>query len=138
MRAPLVITIALIALAAPTMTRADTTTQGVYTDDQAAEGAKLYAGQCAMCHGKRLEGTLENPALSGGRFLGNWSHGSVAALADYIHRAMPQMAPGTLTPENSARVVAYLLQQNGMPAGKAALPSDPAALAKIPIGPIKP
>lgn len=129
--------VAIIPIAASSLATPATTGLGVYSTEQASEGAALYAGQCAMCHGKALEGTLENPALAGGRFLGNWSRAPVSALADYIHRAMPQMAPGTLTPENTARIVAYLLQQNGMPAGKTALPSDPEALKKILIDPPK-
>ena len=130
--AALLTPIAVLSLPSPA-----TTAQGAYTAEQAADGAKLYVGQCAMCHGKQLEGTLENPALRGGRFLGNWGHGTVAALANYIHRAMPQMAPSTLTPEDNSRIVAYLLQQNGMPAGKTALPNDPDGLGKILIEPAK-
>ena len=141
MRTATTVTLAALALATPIAVIAVpapvTTAQGVYTEDQAADGAKLYAGQCSMCHGKQLEGTLENPALTGGRFVGNWAHGPVGALADYIHRAMPQMAPGTLSPESTAKIVAYLLQRNGYPVGKTALPTESEALGKILIEPPK-
>ncbi|WP_174274369.1 c-type cytochrome [Sphingomonas bacterium] len=128
--------IAALSIPAPTSTAPTSTVQGVYTAEQASEGAALYAGQCAMCHGKALEGTLENPALTG-RFLGNWGHAPLADLFDYIGRAMPQMAPGTLPPASNARIIAYLLQQNGMPAGKTPLPADSAALKTIMLDPAK-
>lgn len=115
------------------------TAHGVYTEAQAAEGAALYQGACAMCHGESLSGTYEIPPLTG-RFLRNWSNGSVGTLFDYVSRAMPQMAPGSLSPEDNARIVAYLLKQNGMPAGARPLSSDQAALeniAFVPAGPAR-
>ena len=124
----------IAALSAPAGTTS--TAAGVYTGAQASEGAELYAGQCAMCHGAALAGTNEIPTLVSGRFVGNWQ-GPLSALFDYIHRAMPQMAPATLAPEDNARIVAFLLRQNGMPAGKTALPGDSKALKAIVLEPVK-
>jgi len=106
------------------------TLDGVYTAAQASEGGAVYAGQCAMCHGARLEGTVETPALTG-KFLANWAGRPVGDLYDYLARAMPQMAPGTLRPEDNARLVAFILQANGAPAGNAALPADSRALGRL-------
>lgn len=111
-----------------------TTATGVYTAQQADAGAALYAERCALCHGAAAQGTWEVPPLTG-RFMGNWGHGSVGALADYIGRAMPQMAPATLEPQEKVALVAYLLRANGMPAGSKPLPADAAALAAITIEP---
>ena len=122
-----------VAAAAPAP-QTQTTAAGVYTAQQADAGAALYAERCALCHGATAQGTWEVPPLTG-RFMGNWGHGSVGALADYIGRAMPQMAPGTLEPQEKIALVAYLLRANGMPAGSRALPADPAALAAITIEP---
>lgn len=116
---------------------AGSTADGVYTEAQAAEGAALYQGACAMCHGERLAGTYEIPALTG-RFLRNWANGSVGTLFDYVSRAMPQMAPGSLSPEENARIVAFLLKENGMPAGARPLPSDQEALDRIAFKPAGP
>jgi mono/diheme cytochrome c family protein len=113
-----------------------TTASGVYTDAQAAEGATLYQGACSLCHGANLMGTFEVPTLVG-RFVHNWSNGSVGTLFDYVGRAMPQMAPGSLSPEQNAKIVAYLLKANGMPAGDKPLASDQAALDKIAFTPVK-
>ena len=106
------------------------TAQGAYTAAQAQEGARLYAMRCAMCHGARLEGTVETPELVG-KFVANWGARPVSDLFEYVSRAMPQPAPGTLTPEDNARVVAYLLQVNGAPEGRRALPADVPSLRRI-------
>ncbi len=115
---------------------APSTARGAYTEAQAAEGAELYKTACAMCHGENLMGTYEIPALTG-RFIGNWSNGSVGTLFTYVSDAMPQMAPGSLSPEDNAKIVAYLLKANGMPAGTQPLPSDRAALNRIAFEPVR-
>ena len=111
------------------------TANGVYTEAQAAEGAAVFAERCAMCHGKQAEGTWEVPALKG-KFMANWGRESVAALSDYLGRAMPQFAPGTLESKDNGRLVAYLLKINGHPAGAKPLPEDHAAMAAIRIDPL--
>jgi mono/diheme cytochrome c family protein len=110
------------------------TRQGVYTEAQAEAGAQLYAGRCAMCHGKMLEGTYETPGLQH-RFIANWSKAPVKNLYDYLGRAMPQFAPGSLTPDETARILAYLLKANNLPAGTQPLPTDGVALARIMLEP---
>lgn len=112
-----------------------TTADGVYSAAQAAEGATLYQGICASCHGESLMGSYEVPALTG-RFVANWANGSVGTLFEYVSRAMPQMAPGSLSPDDNARIVAYLLHANGMPAGAKPLPSDPSSLNAIAFRPV--
>lgn len=102
-------------------------TAAFYTEAQAAEGAAIYGERCAMCHGAMLEGTFETPALTG-KFVANWAGRPVGDLYDYLGRAMPQFAPGSLSGEDNARVLAYLLKANGYQAGKAALPADGAGL----------
>lgn len=122
-----------IALAAPG--RSASTATGVYTEEQAAAGAEIYANSCAMCHGKQLEGTYEIPALTG-RFFGKWGRASVGSLFDYIGTAMPQMAPGSLSPEDDAKIVAFILKSNGMPAGARPLPANAEALKGINFDPV--
>jgi hypothetical protein len=43
----------------------------------------------------------------------------------------PPEQPGKLTPQQNADVVAYILSENGFPAGAAELPSDLALLKQI-------
>jgi mono/diheme cytochrome c family protein len=101
-----------------------------FTAAQAAEGAKAYAVSCAMCHGKDLAGTVEIPTLTG-RFVGNWAGRPLGDLTAYLARAMPQFAPGSLSPEDTARITAYLLSANGYAAGAKVLPTTGPALAAV-------
>lgn len=121
-----------LALASPVYAG---TANGVYTEAQAAQGAAIFAERCAMCHGKQAEGTWEVPSLKG-KFMANWGRETVGALSDYLARAMPQFAPGTLEPADNVKLVAFLLKANGHPAGAKPLPEDHAALAAIRIDPL--
>ena len=119
---------AILAAGAPALSKG--TRSGVYTAAQADEGARVYATQCAVCHGARLEGTVETPALVG-KFVANWADRPLADLFEYLARAMPQGSPGSLAPQDNARLVAFILRANGVPAGNAPLPADPASLRRI-------
>jgi hypothetical protein len=48
-----------------------------------------------------------------------------------MQEAMPAEAPGTLSKDETAAVLAYILQLNKIPAGKVDLPTDRAALDRI-------
>jgi len=90
-----------------------------------AEGAKIYAAKCASCHGKNGEGATFDRLVatdSGKNFdsatnaklpraVGNyWPYATT--LYDYTYRAMPFMQPGTLTPDETYAVTAYILALN--------------------------
>jgi len=68
------------------------------------------------------------------------NHGQAVALTGQLLGiqttvVMPQDAPGTLSAEQTADVVAYLLSGNRLPAGDAALPGDVERLSQIPFEP---
>ena len=128
---------AIVALAAGAPAFSKGSQSGVYAAAQADEGARVYATQCAMCHGARLEGTVETPGLVG-KFVANWAGRPLGDLFDYLGRAMPQGSPGRLDPQDNARLVAFILRANGAPAGDAALPADAAALRRITFDPADP
>jgi cytochrome c len=112
----------------------------------AAEGAKLYAANCAACHGENGEGKPPAyPQLLGGpkgdfnfasdfkipRTIGNyWPYATT--LYDYIHRAMPLTAPGSLTPEQTYAVTAYLLSREGIIPANATLDARSLAAVQMP------
>jgi mono/diheme cytochrome c family protein len=104
---------------------------GVYTEAQAYRGEKVADTTCIGCHGPGLDGGDSGPKLVGEVFLNNWSTQPVSELFDWIREAMPSDAPGTLSKEDAAAVVAYILKQNKMPDGKQALPSESEALRRI-------
>lgn len=107
---------ALALAAAFLMAAAAPGVRGGYSAGQAREGAQVYAAQCAMCHGERLEGSVEIPGLTG-RFVANWAGRPVGDLLRYVETAMPQHAPGSLDPADSRRVVAFVLERNGYAPG---------------------
>ena len=104
---------------------------GVYTEAQAYRGEKVADTTCIGCHGSGLNGGDSGPKLVGDVFLANWSRQSVAELFDWIREAMPSDAPGTLSKEETAAVLAYILKLNKMPAGKQALSSERDELSRI-------
>ena len=94
---------------------------GVYTEEQAKRGETVYRKECASCHADTLQGGGGAAPLTGGNFLSNWNGLTVGDLFDRIRKTMPQGAPGKLTKQQDADVLAYLLSFNKFPAGKAEL-----------------
>lgn len=92
----------------------------------AASGLLVYVTKCASCHGAKGEGIPPAPKLVGRdprqgfpfgkdsklvRTVGNyWPYATT--LYDYIHRAMPLSAPGSLKPDEVYSVIAWLLAEN--------------------------
>lgn len=91
---------------------------GAYTAEQARRGESLYQKNCSTCHGERLNGSGEAPALSGGRFLSNWSGLTLGDLFERIRKTMPQDKPERVTRREKADILAYVLNFNKFPAGK--------------------
>jgi mono/diheme cytochrome c family protein len=106
---------------------------GVYTEDQATRGEEVSNKLCTSCHGPELTGGEAGPALVGLEFLGNWNNLTVADFFDRVHSTMPADAPGTLTPQQTSDVSAYVFKLNKFPAGTTELPTDLAALKGIKI-----
>jgi mono/diheme cytochrome c family protein len=107
-----------------------TVQDGVYSDAQAARGAALYTSQCAGCHGDALGG-LSAPPLAGDAFVQNWRSQPLAELVNKIRNTMPQGSPGSLTPQQSADIVAHMLKVGRFPAGGADLAGNEAAWKQI-------
>jgi len=107
------------------------TLDGVYTDAQAARGQKVYTDSCSSCHGDDLSGGGQTPPLSGKEFNGDWNDLSMGDLYDRTHLSMPADKPGSLTPEQTVDVIAFLLKKGSFPAGQADLPTDTAALKQM-------
>jgi S-disulfanyl-L-cysteine oxidoreductase SoxD len=105
--------------------------EGVYTADQAKRGEGVYKEQCAACHGDNLEGSGPMPPLAGKDFLMNWEGKTLGDVYEKVQTTMPATAPGTLTPEQTADIVAYMLSKDSYPAGSAALEGKADSLAKI-------
>jgi glycine/D-amino acid oxidase-like deaminating enzyme len=96
---------------------------GVYTQAQASKGARAYSKHCSTCH--------MPAAHSGEAFQSAWGGRTAFELFDYLRTTMPDDRPGRLSHGQYTDIVAYLLQQNGMPAGPRRLSPDPAQLERI-------
>jgi S-disulfanyl-L-cysteine oxidoreductase SoxD len=106
---------------------------GVYTDVQAKRGEATANKVCSSCHGVDLMGGEAGPALVGLEFLGNWNQQSLGDFFDRIHSTMPADAPGSLSLQDTADIIARVLQLNKFPAGQKDLPTDMNALGQIKI-----
>ena len=116
--------------ALPHAQSARTVRDGVFTDAQAARGQAIYQKQCVSCHGAKLEG-LQGPPLVADVFVSHWHTQPLSDLAGKIRNTMPAGATGTLTPQQSVDLVAFILKSGGFPAGKTDLAADEATLGKI-------
>jgi len=106
---------------------------GVYAADQVARGETVYKDQCAACHGDNLEGSGPMPPLAGPDFLANWKGKTLGDLFEKTQTTMPATAPGTLTPEQTADLLAYLLKSSNFAAGTMPLQGKMEALLPITI-----
>ena len=110
-----------------------------------AEGAAIYATKCAQCHGKTgKEGPndvlvgreprtgfpfAQNPALP--HTIGNyWPYATT--VFDYVRRAMPPTAPGSLGDDEVYALTAFLLHANELIAADAVMDRTTLAAVKMP------
>lgn len=122
------LTVALVAMAAcastlgAVRTQGASTSDGVYTADQATKGQALYAQTCESCH---------QPA----KFTGaEWTRAYVGRPLAEVDGAMAEMPadnPGTLTADDVAALIAYFLHMNKYPEGQTPLSGAPDALKGI-------
>jgi len=101
----------------------------------AKQGAEIYAGRCAMCHGADGEGVhwepmtfspIHGPRLAGGNGVPTFVRppGRIITLAysapspmvifDTIAVEMPMFRPGTLSPTQVYALTAFILFKNGI------------------------
>jgi alcohol dehydrogenase (cytochrome c) len=103
-----------------------------YTAAQVQAGKVQYASSCVACHGAQLQG-VSAPALAGSAF--GKSQLTISALRGVVTKQMPLTAPGSLTPQQYAAVMAFLLSSNCVkPSGAGTTPfptSDQPAFAKV-------
>jgi cytochrome c len=131
--------IALIPFAAVFVLRATVHAQpptksiwdGVYTEAQATRGKALYAEQCASCHGGELTGGEMAPPLAGGEFMAGWDGLTIGDLFERVRISMPQNAPGSLSGQQNADILAFMFSANKFPAGAAEMPKEAGILKQI-------
>lgn len=117
-----VVLIVTIASLVPAFAQAPPTVlDGVYTEAQAERGEAAYAGACARCHeGQDADG----PELTGRLFMDRWREDSLDSLFTFMRTRMPGNLPGGLDERVYLDVLAYVLRENGLPAGQSELSAD--------------
>ncbi len=103
------------------------------------EGERVYRAACVACHGPsgtegpndRLVGTEPWEEWPETRTVGNyWPYATT--LYDYIRKAMPQNAPGSLSADETYAVIAYLLHLNELLPADATLDATSLAAIEMP------
>jgi len=105
-----------------------------------AEGKLIYEDNCAACHGPDGQGGIKDPLVGGMGTLASdkpiktvgsyWPYSTT--LFDYIRRAMPYQAPGTLGDNDTYALTAYILSLNGILPNDAALNAETLAKVEMP------
>jgi mono/diheme cytochrome c family protein len=104
----------------------------LYTSAQASAGAQKYSDNCAQCHGDALEGQA-GPALKGNLFASAKSAFSVGDIMNFMAINMPATQPGSLSHDDYTDIMAYVLAQNGYPAGSTALTFEGGSASHVPL-----
>ena len=99
---------------------------GVFTTAQAERGHVAYETRCVRCH-EGLE--ADGPGLMEKAFLDRWREDTLEPLFTFMKTTMPGNTPGSLDDRVYADVLAFLLEANGLPAGKDEL--KPAMVGRI-------
>ena len=112
----------------------------VFVSDDAFFESTHGALGCIACHGEKGTGGI-NDALAGGRgtlasdapkkTIGSyWPYATT--VLDYVRRAMPLQAPGTLSDDDLYAVTAYLLYVNGIIGEDASMDAESLPDVKMP------
>lgn len=87
------------------------TSQGVFSQAQAAVGEQTYEANCAACHDMKFYKDI-------------WPYWQGKALVDFYYRIvaeMPSDNPGSLFDQEYTDIIAYILSDLGYPAGDVSL-----------------
>jgi S-disulfanyl-L-cysteine oxidoreductase SoxD len=105
-----------------------------------AHGKSVFEENCAACHGDKGQDGIKDRLVGGQGTLTSgapiktvgsfWPYATT--LFDYIHRAMPYQAPGSLSVDDTYAAAAYILSLNGILPGEGKLDKDSLPQIKMP------
>jgi cytochrome c len=105
-----------------------------------AQGKMVFEANCEACHGPKGQGGIKDRLVGGQGSLATehpiktvgsfWPYATT--LFDYIRRAMPYQAPGSLSNDETYAVAAYILSLNGVLPDNATLDRDALPQIKMP------
>ena len=95
-----------------------------YTQEQADAGRAAYRDACQICHGSTLANGQFGTPLRGSFFREKWKGKSVGELQQFMFEKMPPDKVMSLTPEQSANLLAFILSRNDLMPGTEPLSGD--------------
>jgi S-disulfanyl-L-cysteine oxidoreductase SoxD len=105
-----------------------------------AQGAKIYAQKCALCHGENGKGGTSAALVGGAPLTGGiettktianfWGYSTT--VFDFIRRAMPWQQPRTLSNDEVYALTAYVLSLNKLIGENDAMNADTLPKVKMP------
>jgi mono/diheme cytochrome c family protein len=106
-----------------------TSNDGVYTKAQADEAKARFDKICAECHAFTVAAKKkpEDLPLGDEPFFKNWEGKALSELVSVIVLTMPNDGSAVVDEPEALNLMAYVLQQNGFPAGKTPLTKESAA-----------
>ena len=102
---------------------------GVFTEEQADQGAEAFAHHCAGCHGAALEGGFGPRLVPLDPFV--YDGEPLSKPFAFMRTEMPFDAPGSLEDDAYLVILAFILRENGYPSGDEPLSADDDALARF-------
>lgn len=103
----------------------ESASNGVFTKAQASRGSKRFEQVCSGCH--RVEDVKS-------RWFRDPTQQTVGDMFERIATTMPDGKPGSLSPQEYADIVAFVLKSKDFPPGDKELPADLNRLKKIHAG----
>jgi cytochrome c5 len=106
-----------------------TTNDGIYTRAQADGAKKQFDKICADCHAFTVAAKKKPKDLTLGDepFFETWTGRPVTDLVNVITLTMPNDGSAVVSEAEAVDLVAYMLQQNGFPAGSSPLTKETAS-----------
>jgi mono/diheme cytochrome c family protein len=95
-----------------------------FTQEQADAGRSAYRDTCQVCHGSTLANGQFGTPLKGSFFREKWKGKSVGELQQFMFEKMPPDKVMSLTPEQSANLLAFILSRNDLMPGTEPLSGD--------------
>ena len=145
-----VLVVAGVAGSVPAFAQGSGEPEAYYSEAQAARGKRLWDKHCAACHAAEpdaekfkadpagfLIAKVKTPSNLGGRYIADKKNNGrrIFTSVYFLYRELESMPAVTtsITAQMRTDVLAFLLKQNGFPAGKVDLPPDPAAMKLMPL-----
>ncbi len=129
---PVVVWAAALSVAGaalPAAVTQKTSNDGIYTKAQADAAKAQFDKVCANCHAFTVAAIKRPEDLSLGDepFLRKWEGRALAELITVIVMTMPNDGSAVVSDDEAVNLLAYVLQQNGFPAGPAPLTKETAS-----------